>query len=805
MIYTNVNSSFPSQVVPDAEKNTLDYGYQVGRAIENEWFRGDRGLGAGGRFGNNWQDFHRLRLYARGEQSVAKYKDELSINGDLSYLNLDWKPVAVLSKFVDIVVNGMTDKGYEIKSFASDPYAIKKRTNFANRALRDIRQKEKIEELGGLLGRDLSASDDVSKLPDNVEELDLYLQLNYKQSIEIAEEEAINNVLDYNKYEEVKKRLAYDLVVLGISAVKTNFNLANGITVEYVDPANLVYSYTEDPNFEDIYYVGEVKSISLEEIKKQFPYLTDSELEEIQKYPGNSNYTRNYYGQDDQYNKVQVLFFEYKTYQNQVFKIKQTEQGLEKALEKPDTFEPPENDNFERVHRAIEVLYSGAKILGHEKMLQWELSENMTRPFSDQTKVGMNYSISSPRMYKGRIDSLVSKCIGFADMIQLTHLKIQQVLARMVPDGVFVDVDGLAEVDLGNGTNYNPQEALNMYFQTGSIVGRSLTQDGDPNRGKVPIQELQTSSGIQKIQSLVQTYQYYLQMIRDVTGLNEARDGSKPDKDSLVGLQKLAAAASNTATKHILQSLMYLTIRACENISLRLADMMAFPLTKNALLKSINSFNVATLEEIENLSMHEFGIFLELEPEEEEKNKLEQNIQIALQNQSIELSDAIDIREIQNLKLANQFLKYRQKIRDQEKQRANIMNIQAQAQANSQSAEKAAMAEVQKQQALTESKLQLEKGKSQFDIQKMEMEAQIKRQLMEQKFKYDMQLARLEVEAQKEKEDKIEDRKDERARIIGTQQSEMIAQRQNDELPKNFESSGFDSLGGFGLEQFEPR
>jgi hypothetical protein len=805
MIYTNVNSSFPSQVVPDAEKNTLDYGYQVGRAIENEWFRGDRGLGAGGRFGNNWQDFHRLRLYARGEQSVAKYKDELSINGDLSYLNLDWKPVAVLSKFVDIVVNGMTDKGYEIKSFASDPYAIKKRTNFANRALRDIRQKEKIEELGGLLGRDLSASDDVSKLPDNVEELDLYLQLNYKQSIEIAEEEAINNVLDYNKYEEVKKRLAYDLVVLGISAVKTNFNLANGITVEYVDPANLVYSYTEDPNFEDIYYVGEVKSISLEEIKKQFPYLTDSELEEIQKYPGNSNYTRNYYGQDDQYNKVQVLFFEYKTYQNQVFKIKQTEQGLEKALEKPDTFEPPENDNFERVHRAIEVLYSGAKILGHEKMLQWELSENMTRPFSDQTKVGMNYSISSPRMYKGRIDSLVSKCIGFADMIQLTHLKIQQVLARMVPDGVFVDVDGLAEVDLGNGTNYNPQEALNMYFQTGSIVGRSLTQDGDPNRGKVPIQELQTSSGIQKIQSLVQTYQYYLQMIRDVTGLNEARDGSKPDKDSLVGLQKLAAAASNTATKHILQSLMYLTIRACENISLRLADMMAFPLTKNALLKSINSFNVATLEEIENLSMHEFGIFLELEPEEEEKNKLEQNIQIALQNQSIELSDAIDIREIQNLKLANQFLKYRQKIRDQEKQRANIMNIQAQAQANSQSAEKAAMAEVQKQQALTESKLQLEQGKSQFDIQKMEMEAQIKRQLMEQKFQYDMQLARLEVEAQKEKEDKIEDRKDERARIIGTQQSEMIAQRQNDELPKNFESSGFDSLGGFGLEQFEPR
>ena len=805
MVYTNVNSSFPSQVVPDVEKNTYDYGLAVGRAIENEWFRGDKGLGAGGRFGNSWQDFHRLRLYARGEQSVAKYKDELSINGDLSYLNLDWKPIPVLSKFVDIVVNGMTDKGYEIKSFASDPFAIKQRTQFVFDAIKDMQSRKQIEALNEATGQNFFSSINPDALPQNEEELELYMQLSYKQSIEIAEEELIDNVLNYNKYDEVKKRLAYDLVVLGISAVKTDFNLANGITVDYLDPANLVYSYTEDPNFEDIYYVGEMKSMSLQEVKKLFPYLTDSELEEIQKYPGDANYTRNYYGQDDQYNQVQVLFFEYKTYNNQVFKIKQTDQGLEKALEKPDTFDPPENDNFERVHRAIEVLYSGAKILGHEKMLKWELAENMTRPFSDQTKVQMNYAISAPRMYKGRIDSLVSKCVSFADMIQLTHLKIQQVLSRTVPDGVFVDVDGLAEVDLGNGTSYNAQEALNMYFQTGSIVGRSLTQDGDPNRGKVPIQELQTSSGMAKIQALIQTYQYYLQMIRDVTGLNEARDGSQPTKDALVGLQKLAAAASNTATKHILQSLMYLTIRACENISLKASDMLSFPLTKNALISCINQYNVGSLEEIEKLNMHEFGIFLELEPDEEEQQMLEQNVQIALQSGGINLEDAIDIRQIKNIKLANQYLKQKQAERAEAAAMAQQQNIQMQAQANAQAAEQAALAEVQKQQALTETKLQLEQGKSQFDIQKMELEAQIKKQLMAEKFQYDMQLAKLEVEAQKEKEDKIEDRKDERARIIGTQQSEMISQRQNDELPKNFESSGFDSLGGFGLEQFEPR
>ena len=805
MVYTNVNSSFPSQVVPDAEKNTLDYGFQVGRAIENEWFRGDRGLGAGGRFGNNWQDFHRLRLYARGEQSVAKYKDELSINGDLSYLNLDWKPVAVLSKFVDIVVNGMTDKGYEIKSFATDPFALKQRTQYVFDAIQDMESRNQIEQLNQLTGQNFYSSVNPEALPKDEKELELYMQLSYKQSVEIAEEELIENVFSYNKYDEIKKRLAYDLVVLGISCVKTDFNLANGITLDYVDPANLVYSYTEDPNFEDVYYVGEVKSVSLEEVKKQFPYLTDAELEEIQKYPGDSNYTRNYWGQDDNYNNVQVLYFEYKTYNNQVFKIKQTDQGLEKALEKPGDFNPPENENFERVHRAIEVLYSGAKILGQEKMLKWQLAENMTRPYSDQTKVQMNYAISAPRIYKGRIESVVSKCIGFADMIQLTHLKIQQVLARMVPDGVFVDVDGLAEVDLGNGTNYNPQEALNMYFQTGSIVGRSKTIEGDLNPGKVPIQELQTSNGQAKIGALVQTYQYYLQMIRDVTGLNEARDGSQPDKNALVGLQKLAAAASNTATKHILQSLMYLTIRAAENISLRAADMLNFPLTKNALISCINQYNVGSLQEIEKLNMHEFGIFLELEPDEEEQQRLEQNIQVALQSGQIGLEDAIDIRQIKNIKLANQYLKQKQAERAKEQKAAQLANIQAQSQANAQQAEQAALNEVQKQQALTESKLQLERGKSQFEIEKLEREAQIKQMLMEQEFSYNLQLAQAKVNAESTREKEIEDRKDKRAKIIGTQQSQMISQRQNDELPKDFESSGNDALGGFGLEQFEPR
>jgi len=804
MVYTNYNSSFPDQVVPDSVKNSYDYGLQVAQAIENEWFKQDIG---GDKYLQNFQNYHSLRLYARGEQPVSKYKDELSINGDLSYLNLDWKIVPVIPKFVDIVVSGMTDKGYKIKSFATDPFALKQRTDYVASIVRDMQNKEDIERFNQLLGTNFYSSGDPAALPASQEELDLHTQLNYKQSVEIAEEELIKNVFEANKFQEDQRRVAYDLAVIGIGVAKTSFNLSEGVTVYYVDPASIVYSYTEDPNFEDIYYVGEVKNLSLAEVKRQFPYLTDGELEEIQKYKGPSqysNYVRNFGGQDDN-NLVSILFFEYKTYTNQVFKIKRTEQGLEKTIEKDDLFDPPKNDNFERVSRSIEVLYTGAKVLGMSKVLEWKFAENMTRPYSDTTKVNMSYSICAPRMYKGKVDSLVSRITSFADMIQLTHLKLQQVLSRVVPDGVYLDMDGLAEVDLGNGTNYNPAEALNMYFQTGSIVGRSLTQDGELNRGKVPIQELQSSSGLAKIQSLIQTYQYYLQMIRDTTGLNEAVDGSSPDKNSLVGLQKMAAASSNAATRHMLKALMYITIKTAENVSLRVNDALQFPLTKEALLNSISIFNVSSLEEMQNVAMHDFGIFLELEPEEEEKAQLEQNIQVSLQQGGIDLEDAIDIRQINNLKLANQLLKVKRnqkQIKDQEIQQANIA---AQGQANAQASEAAAMAEVQKGQALAETKVQLEKAKSDFEIQRMQQEALIKKELMAEEFSYQMQLAKIQAQATTQKEEQIEDRKDKRVRIQGTQQSELIDQRQNDLLPKDFESSGNDNLDGFGLEQFGPR
>jgi hypothetical protein len=793
------SNNFPSQVVSDVEKISYEYGLKVAKAIEQEWFGVDRGIN---RYESNHNDFHKLRLYARGEQSIQKYKDELSINGDLSYLNLDWKPVPIIPKFVDILVNGMTQRNYDINVYSQDPFGVSKRTKYMQSILKDMRSKELNDYALQAFGINLYDSDP-DQLPETEEELKLHMQLTYKQGIELAEEQALNVLLDGNKYDLIRRRFYYDLATIGIGAVKSNFNTSEGVTIDYVDPANLVYSHTDSPYFEDIYYVGEVKTIPINELVKQFPHLKQEDLEEIiSKKSYKSSYQTINNGQKQDNNTVDILYFNYKTYMNEVYKFKQTSTGAEKAIEKDDSFNPPDTleGGYEKVSRSIECLYDGAMILGTDKLLKWEMAKNMLRPKSDYTKVKMNYAMVAPRMYNGKIESIVSRITGFADMIQLTHLKLQQVLSRMVPDGVYLDADGLAEIDLGNGTNYNPQEALNMYFQTGSVIGRSFTSEGDQNPGKIPIQEISSGQGASgKMQALIGNYNYYLQMIRDVTGLNEARDGSMPDKYSLVGVQKLAAANSNVATRHILQSGLFLTASIAECLSLRISDVLEHSPTKDAFIRGIGVHNVATLEEISQLHLYDFGIFIELTPDEEETQLLENNLQMAIQQNSIDLEDAIDIREIKNIKLANQMLKIRRKKKIERDQRIQQENIQAQSEANVQTQQAAAQSEAQKQQALAQSQIQLEQAKTQMKSQSMVQETELKKQLMQLEFQYNMQLKQLEVDTAKSKETQKEDRKDERTKIQATQQSEMIDQRNNQKPPKNFESASDDMMGGFDL------
>src|SRR6056300_1977688 len=660
----NINISsvgFPSQFVSDAEKATDEFGLQIGQAIQYEWFRKDSN---GCRYYSQWRDFNRLRLYARGEQSVAKYKNELAVDGDLSYLNLDWTPVPIIPKFVDIVVNGMSDRLFKVKAYAQDALSQSKRNKYQEMIEGQMAAKDVLSVIQEGTGFDPFIMNP-DELPASDEELSLYMNLNYKPAIEIAEEEAIDTMFAENHYVDIRKRLDYDMMVTGMAVAKHEFLKGSGVKVSYVDPANIVYSYTEDPHFKDCFYWGEIKTLPITECKKIDPTLTNEDLEKISKY---SQSWYDYYNVAQFYENdifyrdtVTLMYFNYKTTKKMVYKKKLLETGGSKVIEKDDQFNPPaemmEEARFEKIEKTIDVWYEGVMVMGTNIILKWELAKNMVRPKSSSQHAIPNYVACAPRLYKGNIESLVRRMIPFADLIQITHLKLQQVIARTVPDGVFIDADGLNEVDLGTGAAYNPEDALKLSFQTGSVIGRSYTQDGDFNNARVPIQELNSNSGSNKAQMLIYNYNHYLNMIRTVTGLNEARDASTPDANSLVGLQKLAALNSNTATRHILDGSLYIFRSLSEALTYRIADILEYSDFKDDFVNKIGKYNVSILNEIKDLYIYDFGVFIEISPDEEQKAQLEQNIQMALSQGDINLEDAIDIREIKNIKLANQLLK----------------------------------------------------------------------------------------------------------------------------------------------------
>ena len=795
------NVYFPDQLASDATKLSEEYGRSVGHAIQGEWFR--KTSLNGSRFYTNRDHFHKLRLYARGEQSVSKYKKEMSVNGDISYLNLDWTPVPIIPKFVDIVVNGMSTRQYEVKAEAVDNISSDKKSQYELSIKKAMAGKTLLKDAKDMLGIDMYPIPE-DQMPETKQELDLHMEF-YKDEIEVVEEKAIDNVLKLNNYDLIKRRLDEDATVLGVSAAKHSFDRHNGIKIEWCDPANMVWSPTEDPTFQDCYYYGEVKNVNITELKKINPNLSQEDIKEISKLASKWDAYQNIQGGNTlggnlNNNSATLLYFAFKTDMNVVYKKKKNGNGGEKVIKRDDTFQGPKSDEaqFEKLSKRIDVWFEGVLVLGTNYILKWEVMKNMVRPKSSIAKVYPPYVLSAPRMYRGSIDSLVKRMIPFADQIQLTHLKIQQVISTMKPDGVYLDIDGLSSINLGNGMSYTPEEALNLYFQTGSVIGRSLNEDGEYNNGKIPVQELTSSGANAKIQSLVNMYNQYLGMIRAVTGLNEARDGSMPDENSLVGTQKLAALNSNTATKHILQSGLFTTRRLAECICYRMSDVLEYSDMKDDFASMIGGSSMEIIEKIKDLHLYNFGIYIDLMPDEEETQMLNQNIQAALAAGKIDIDDAIDIRNVKNVKIASQLLKLRKKKKEEKDQEMQSKNYQAQAQSQAQLAQATSQSKVQLIQAQTQSDSGLEQLKHQNEMERLEREYQMKAELIKLEQGMKGEIKQGELASLDKKEQDREDRKDKRTKIQATQQSKMIHQRAKDEGSIDFEEEddlmGMDEL-----------
>lgn len=802
---------FPNHLTSDEEKNELSFGLSMAKAIESEWFL--RSSNGSCTYYNNQDKYHNLRLYARGEQSTKIYKDLINGGDNESYTNYDWRPIQVIPKFVKLIVNQMTERLFDIKAEAVDKYSTDLKNDY-KKSLEDfILSKDILKEAEKHFGLDMMPAG-VEEYPETQEEVDLHMTLKYKPAIEIATEEAIKYTLEMNNYDETQSRVVEDIVTIGLGAIKHITDSNKGILVKYVDPANMVYSYPTHRNFEDVHYYGEVRKISINELKRlSGGRYTDDELKDIAgsssewaKYHNNTNDQSSTQRDDLGGTMVNIMEFNFKSTNTISYKKKYMKNRGFKMTKKESTFTKQNKDysGYDVSKKVIDVWYQGILVLGTDYVFNYGLCENMIRKKGLINETIPNYIVYSPELYQNRTKSLLERIIPYVDQMQQIHIKLQQLIAKSRPNGVYIDVDGLEEVAMGDGNFLTPLESIKIYNETGNIIGTSITAEGDYNYGREPIKELKNGV-VDGLDRLISTYNHYMNLLRDAIGVPQGADASMPHPDTLVGVQEQVVLNSNTATRHILDSSLNISERLGKGLALRIKDIFKYSDLKKAYINAIGTLNVHVLKSLSDYHLHDLGINIQLKPDGQERQMLENNINMALQQQLITLDDAIDIRSISNVKYANGLIKIRRVKREKEKKEheANLAKIQGDNQMKATQA--AAQSKQMEIQAKTQADMGLLQAKTQSEIMKIEAEKNAKAELMQQEFDYNMQLKGIEVDSLNRREDikhqnkmKLQDRGN-------SQDSKKIEQRQYDLPSVSFESSEDNISGGIDMGDMSPK
>jgi hypothetical protein len=803
--------SFPDHLAPDEVKNSEEFGLGMAKAIESEWFL--RSSGNESSFYSKRDQYHTLRLYARGEQDTKLYKDLLNGGDDSSYTNYDWRALQIVPKFVKLIVNQMTERLFDVKAEATDKFSTDLKESYKESLEDFVKAKPIMEAAKRDLGVDVFPPD-AESMPQNQDEVELHMSLKYKPAIEIATEEAIKYTLELNDYDETQSKVVEDVVTIGLGAIKHSTDPTKGIEVEYVDPSNLVYAYPTHRNFRDVHYYGEVRRVTMNELKRiSRGKFSDEEIKEISDSSGSwSRYHNNSNQQNDSStgdgiggNMVNLLEFTFKSTNTPTYKKKYMKNGGFRMSKKESSYKKKNKEykGYDVAQKSIDVWYKGTLILGTELMFGYGLAENMIRPKGFLHRTIPNYIVYAPELYQNRTKSLVSRIVPYVDQMQQIHIKLQQLIAKSRPNGIYIDVDGLEEVSMGDGSFLSPLEVIKIYNQTGNVLGTSTTNEGDYNYGREPIKELKNGV-VDGLDRLISTYNHYLNLLRDAIGIPQGADASMPHPDTLVGVQEQVVLNSNTATRHILDSSLNISERLGKGLSLRLKDIFKYSDLKKVYISAVGRLNVNVLESIKNYHLHDLGINIKLKPDGRDQQMLEANIAQALQQQLITLDDAIDIREISNIKLANELIKVRRIKREKEVQKQQEKMQQMQSQAQAQASQAAAQAKQMEIQAKAQADAMLVEVKSKAKQMEIEMEKNAKAELMEKEFNYNMTLKGIDVE--KEMQRDVQKQKDKVALQDrgNSQDSKKIEQRSSNLPAMNFESSEDNIGGGIDLSDMGP-
>jgi hypothetical protein len=805
MNYTNNKrkSSFPDPLASTEIKKSKSYGIQYAKAIESQW---GKITSATSLYGKRNVVFERSRDYANGTQDTNIYKKLLrSLNpndGDGSLMNLDYTPVPVLPKFVRVVVNKILSRNPYPNLEAVDPLSSSEKNNKKRRVEIQVEAKKQLQQLKENTG--MVIGDDPDKLPDSLEEAEILLGTNVKTDAEIAAQIGTNMTLSWNDFNDnILRRCVNDLVSLGMAVVKRSNDPNEGIKTEYVDPARFIHSYTEDPGFNDMIYAGHIKSISIQELKR----LAGHELEEedfkkiaaaVKNKEGNDpnafnvhSYNNRLMKQEYGYDEymVDVLDFEFMSVDCIYFEEKENRFGNTNFFMKGFEYEEKQGSVFERKPYKMEVstVYGGSYIMdGCDIVFNYGMVRNVPKNIHDISKSRLSYSVTATNMRNMMPKSMVDSCTGFADMLQLTHLKIQQAIAKAKPDGLIIDIEGLENVQLGKGGELQPLDLHDIYEQTGVFYYRSKNPEGGFQNP--PVREIGNS--IRNINELIGLYNHYLRMIRDTTGINEMMDASTPKGDTLVGVQQNAIAAGNNAIYDITNASMILYKKVCEDIvkciQILPVDSVLYRIYENAIGKE----NMSVLSSFKELPMYNFGVQVVKEMEDQDRAYLEQNIQMSLQQKELDIEDAIAIRNMKDVNQAERLLVVRRKKRMAKQQEMAMQNSQMQAQQAQQAAQAASQAKMQEMQMEAQLEAQQLQLKSQLEAQLEQVKHQFRKEIELIKAQATLGFRTEEQEFKEKLEVLKEDRKDDRVKKQASEQSKLLSQRQGKrgELPESGDS-----------------
>jgi hypothetical protein len=790
----SANLKFPSVLDSFEQKKSKTFGAALGTAISTEWFHRSGSAGKS-RFYTSQADFLERRKYASGEVDMKKYYPKLGTNGDVSLLNLSAKSITPIPKIVDLVVNGMCDRGYSIEASAIDPISNQNKLNYRKRIQDDMNSIPIIQKAKETFGMDISSMP-VEQLPQTDDELNLHIQMNWKPSCELSAQIAIKHVFEENMFDlTIDRQIKRDLVVDGAACIENRFHLAKGVKLERIDFKDMVYSQTKDPYFRDCFYKGCVKRVLISDVFLEFPDLRNEENRNIaEQLMGQSAWWNQYQGLGSELKgHAYLLYFTYKTTKEEYNKIKEKSNG-EKLISKADSnfdeskLKKGQKNDFKRVSKVEEVLFEGVMLLGTNILLKWGVAKNMARPKSNTQKVCEQYSMIAPNFEDGKITSLVTRMMPIVDNLNVIELKAEQIIQGITPDGIAIDLDAIAQLEFADGSKSDHNTQLNMYLQKGSFFYRSSTLGGEYNNAQQPFKEIRTGDSINKLTALRNESLNYLTQLTDIIGLNKASDASTPDKDSLVGIQKLAAANSNLATRHILKGAGYITLRTAEPVLYRVQDILKYyPSLREDLIRKIGATTVEDIAYLGDLYLSDFALNLYLEQDDEEKAMLDQDLSLAIEKGFITLADKYKVKNIKIFKQAVAYLavviekasKKQQEIdANKFKQQAdeNIRASQQAEQFKQQTAQMQAQFEIQKQQAIAEAEIAKEKARGEQD-----------RLTLSQKIDGDIQVQLLMNSGATQKLEKMQSDKEKNLAATATHTSRIADQKAKEKDPIDFE------------------